>query len=211
MAAVMLSINERVHADLSDTELGAELPILGATDCAFFVGPDGNTFVSPMSLVGSTSFPLYLAAMRRADLARDPRFATPADRARNLKELHDIVQRWIWTFDDVASLDAQLDEAKIATGRIRDIRELAASDWARQWGATREVPDGAGGEITVPGRPWHFSGGVADTGAGDEPRRLAAGRGRHNEEVLREHGYSEEDIASLTKRGVLVYSPRGDL
>jgi len=32
MAAVMMSINERVHADLSDEELGAEVPILGATD-----------------------------------------------------------------------------------------------------------------------------------------------------------------------------------
>ena len=65
MAAVMLSINERVHADLSDAELGAERPILGATDGPFFTGPHGERFASPMSLVGSMSFPFYLAAMRR--------------------------------------------------------------------------------------------------------------------------------------------------
>src|SRR5690606_37424139 len=92
MAAVMMSINERTHVDLSDTELGAEVPILGATDGPFFTGPDGELFASPMSLVGSMSFPFYLAAMRRADLADDPRLATPESRLAHLDELHRIVQ-----------------------------------------------------------------------------------------------------------------------
>src|SRR5260370_17748071 len=88
MAAVMLSINERVHADLSDEELGDERPILGATDGPFFSGPHGERFASPMSLVGSMSFPFYLAAMRRPDLGRDPRFCPPALPLRNLGALH---------------------------------------------------------------------------------------------------------------------------
>jgi crotonobetainyl-CoA:carnitine CoA-transferase CaiB-like acyl-CoA transferase len=67
------------------------------------------------------------------------------------------VQRWIWTFNDMASLDAQLDEAKIPTGSLRDIAEFATTEWATQWGATRTVPDGAGARITVPGQPWHFT------------------------------------------------------
>ncbi len=92
MAAVMLSVNERVHVDLSDAELGAERPILGATDGPFFEGPDGERFASPMSLVGSMSFPLYLAAMRRPDLGSDPRFRTPELRLQNLEALHRIVQ-----------------------------------------------------------------------------------------------------------------------
>jgi crotonobetainyl-CoA:carnitine CoA-transferase CaiB-like acyl-CoA transferase len=59
MAAVMVSVNERVHADLADEDLGDERPILGATDGPFFQGPDGESFASPMSLVGSMSFPFY--------------------------------------------------------------------------------------------------------------------------------------------------------
>jgi crotonobetainyl-CoA:carnitine CoA-transferase CaiB-like acyl-CoA transferase len=198
MAAVMLAINERVHVDLAGEDLGAELPILGATDAQFFTGPDGETFVSPMSLVGSMSFPFYLAAMRRPDLADDPRFATPEAREQNLDALRAIVQEWIWTFDDMASLDAQLDEAKIATGQMRTVGELAGSEWARQWVATRTVPDRNGGEITVPGRPWHFS---DDDG---EPERSPARRGEHNDEVLAELGYDAAEIDSLRRRGVLV-------
>src|ERR1700737_5072003 len=105
MAAVMLAINERVHADLSDEDLGDERPILGATDGPFFAGPHGERFASPMSLVGSMSFPFYLAAMRRPDLGQDPRFLTPELRLRNLEALPRIVQEWIWTFGDMESLD----------------------------------------------------------------------------------------------------------
>jgi crotonobetainyl-CoA:carnitine CoA-transferase CaiB-like acyl-CoA transferase len=200
MAAVMLAINERVHVDLAGEDLGAEPPILGATDVAFFTGPDGETFVAPMSLVSSLSFPFYLAAMRRPDLGDDPRFATPEARVQNLDALHTIVQEWIWTFDDMASLDAQLDEAKIPTGQMRTVGGLAESKWARQWVATRTVPDRNGGEITVPGRPWHFS---DDDGDG-EPERLPARRGEHNHEVLAEIGYDDAEIDSLRRRGVLV-------
>ena len=215
MAAVMLAINERVHVDLSDVELGDEPPILGATDCAFFIGPDGKRFISPVSLVSSLSFPFYLAAMRRPDLAGDPRFATPQDRRRNVEALHEIVQRWIWTFSDMASLEAQLDEAKIPTGSLRDISEFAETDWATQWGATRTVPDGAGARITVPGRPWHFTNAAkpnestdpAETADnGREPDRQPACQGEHNEEVLRELGYSDDEIIDFTKRGVLVHA-----
>jgi crotonobetainyl-CoA:carnitine CoA-transferase CaiB-like acyl-CoA transferase len=215
MASVMLAINERVHVDLSDAELGDEPPILGATDCVFFIGPDGKRFISPVSLVSSFSFPFYLAAMRRPDIAADPRFATPQDRRRNLEALQEIVQRWMWTFTDVASLDAQLDEAKIPIGALRDISEFAETDWATHWGATRTVPDGAGGHITVPGRPWHFSGNTKPNGGADatetvdtgpEPDRQPARQGEHNEQVLRELGYSDDEISNFASRGVLVHN-----
>jgi crotonobetainyl-CoA:carnitine CoA-transferase CaiB-like acyl-CoA transferase len=215
MAAVMLAINERVHVDLSDAELGDEPPILGATDCVFFIGPDGKQFISPVSLVSSFSFPFYLAAMRRPDIAADPRFGTPQDRRRNLEALQEIVQRWIWTFTDLASLDAQLDEAKIPTGALRDISEFAQTDWATHWGATRTVPDGAGGHITVPGRPWHFTrntkpnestDATETVDTGPEPDRQPARQGEHNEQVLRELGYDDDEISDFTGRGVLVHT-----
>jgi crotonobetainyl-CoA:carnitine CoA-transferase CaiB-like acyl-CoA transferase len=205
MAAVMLSVNERVHVDLSDSDLGDERPILGATDGPFFEGPHGERFATPMSLVGSMSFPLYLAAMRRPDLGRDPRFLTPELRLRNLEALHRIVQEWIGTFGDMESLDAQLDEAKIATGQVRSTREFADGDWAREWQAVRTVSDRSGGEIRIPGRPWHFS----DQAAADEAQ-LAARQGEHNAEVLAELGFSAAEIEALEASGALVQPSRNN-
>ena len=199
MAAVMLSINERVHVDLSDADLGAERPILGATDYPFFTSPEGDTFVSPMSLVGSLTFPFYLAAMRRPDLADDPRFTTPELRNQNVEALHALVQQWMWTFDDMASLDAQLDEAKIATGQLRGLRELADTDWALSWPATRTVPDRNGGTITLPGRPWRFS-----LSGGTEDHGLPALQGEHNDAVLFDLGYQSGEIDELRATGALV-------
>jgi crotonobetainyl-CoA:carnitine CoA-transferase CaiB-like acyl-CoA transferase len=202
MAAVLMSINERIHYDLSEDDLGAEVPILGATDCPFFTSPDGVEFVAPMSLVGSLSFPFYLHAMRRPDLADDPRFLTPELRAQNLNALHAVVQAWIDTFDSMASLDAQLDEAKVATGRVRDVAEFNDTDWAKSWVTTREVSDRHGGIITIPAPPWHFS--AHDGSLTDQ---LPAHQGEHNEEILRELHLTDDDIKALRDSGALVDSP----
>ncbi|MDU1688127.1 MAG: CaiB/BaiF CoA-transferase family protein [Bradyrhizobium sp.] len=204
MAAVMLSINERLHYDLSDVELGDETPVLGATDCPFFVGPCGETFVSSMSLVSSLSFPLYLIAMRRLDLMTDPRFATPELRKKNLEELHALVQEWIWTFSDMATLDAQLDLAKIATGQVRHVKEIASSAWAAEWSAIESVSDRVGGEWKLPGRPWHFS----QTNGDRSTPKLPALQGEHNDEVLLELGFSAEEIAKLRASKALVQPSR---
>jgi crotonobetainyl-CoA:carnitine CoA-transferase CaiB-like acyl-CoA transferase len=210
MAAVMMYVNEKVHADLSGEDIGEERPILGAADTPFFLCPDGNVFISPFSLVGSLTFPFYCAAMRRPDLMDDPRFRTPESRVANLGALHAIIQTWIRTFADMASLDAHLDEAKIATGQVRTIQEFAASDWVQQWPATRQVPDRSGGVLTIPGAPWHFSAAKAEANGGpDSARQIPARQGEHNTEILLDLGFSIEEINALEHAGALVQPSRG--
>ena len=58
-------------------------------------------------------------------------FASAAARRLNFGALHQIIQSWILTFPDMATLDAQFDEAKIAMGEIRSIKELTASEIGR--------------------------------------------------------------------------------
>jgi crotonobetainyl-CoA:carnitine CoA-transferase CaiB-like acyl-CoA transferase len=203
MAAVLTSINERVHYDLSDIDLGAETPILGATDAVFFTSPEGHEFVSPMSLVGSLGFPFYLHAMRRPDLADDPRFGTTELRRQNFDALHAIVQSWIYTFDSIDSLDAQFDEAKIATGQLRDMTEFNETEWAKNWVTTRDVSDRHGGTITIPAPPWHFSG-----HDGTLTTQVPARQGEHNEEILKEFGLTAEQIDDLTETGALIEPAR---
>jgi crotonobetainyl-CoA:carnitine CoA-transferase CaiB-like acyl-CoA transferase len=198
MAATLLAVNEKAHIALSGLDIGDEPPVLGATDCPFFIGPDGERIIVATSIIGSLTFRFFLSAMRRADLGKDPRFATAAQRRKNLPELHAIIQRWIDSFPNKRALDAQFDEAKIAMGEVRTMKQLAESEWADYWGATLQVPDRAGGEYTLPGRPWHFS--ESELEAPGAP----AFQGEHNDAVCRELGFSDEEIASLQKaRGLL--------
>ena len=197
-AATLLAVNERAHVDLSDEDIGAEPAVLGATDCSFFTGPQGEHFTVATSIVGSRTFPSWLRAMRRVDLMDDPRFSSAAARRLNFGALHQIIQAWMLTFPDMATLDAQFDEAKIAMGEIRSIKELTKSDWSDYWGAVQLVPDRSGGEYKLPGRPWHFS--------RDEltPIGTPAFQGEHNSEVFRELGVSEMELQRLSDLGALV-------
>jgi len=202
MAATLLAINERAHVDLTEEDLGAEPAVLGATDCSFFTGPQGEHFTVATSIVGSRTFPSWMRAMRRADLANDPRFASAAARRLNFGALHEIIQSWMLTFPDMARLDAQLDEAKIAMGEIRSLKELGESEWSDYWKAVQEVPDRSGGTYHLPGRPWHFS---EETLA---PAGIPAFQGEHNFEVFEELGLSEAELHGLADSGVLVSHPR---
>jgi CoA-transferase family III len=113
-----------------------------------------------------------------------------------------VTQDWIDSFEDMASLDAQFDEAKIATGQLRDIAEFCHTEWAQQWGVMREVPDRAGGTITIPGPPWHFS--LHD---GSMAPQVPALQGEHNRELLKELGYDDEP--SDSSRAAPSWSPAG--
>jgi crotonobetainyl-CoA:carnitine CoA-transferase CaiB-like acyl-CoA transferase len=198
MAATLMAVNERAHVDLSEEDLGAEPAILGATDCPFFRGPNGEEFTVATSIVGSRTFTSYMRAMRRGDLIDDPRFATAATRRLNFAALHAIIQAWILTFRDVASLDAQLDEAKIAMGEVRSIRDLSQLDWSKYWGAVQEVSDRHGGLYRVPGHPWRFSGDTL------EPAGAPAFQGEHNHSVFTQLGLTEDEIDRHVTSGALI-------
>lgn len=202
MAATLLAINERAHLDMSDDDIGAEPAILGATDCPFFIGPNGEHFTVATSIVGSATFPSWLRAMRRVDLIDDPRFSSAAARRLNFGVMHHIIQSWMLTFPDMATLDAQLDEAKIAMGVVRSTKDLINSEWSEYWGAVQHVSDRSGGEYRLPGRPWRFS--------DDEltPIGMPAFQGEHNNAVFSELGVSEAELKRLTDAGVFVSHPR---
>ena len=198
MAATLMAVNERAHVDLSDDDIGAEPAVLGATDCPFFRGPNGEEFTVATSIIGSRTFPSWMRAMRRADLIDDPRFATAAARRLNFPALHAIIQSWILSFPDAAALDAQFDEAKIAMGKVRSIRDLAQSDWCDYWGGVQEVSDRHGGTYRLPGRPWRFSREELT------PLGAPAFQGEHNRSVFTELGLTGDDIDRHVTSGALV-------
>ena len=196
--ATTMAINERAHIDLNNLELDGEPAILGATGGSFFVGPGGEQFISAISLVGTITFSFFMAAMRRPDLAVDPRFATPYARQANIKALQSIVQGWIWSFPDMTALDAQCDEAKIAIGEIRTLEDVADSEWADYWQATHEVSDRNGGSFRLPSFPWKFS------DAKLSPPGDPSLQGEDNVKICSDLGFSPDEIKELEANGALV-------
>jgi crotonobetainyl-CoA:carnitine CoA-transferase CaiB-like acyl-CoA transferase len=91
-----------------------------------------------------------------------------------------------------------LDEAKIAFGEVRSLKQLSEMEWAEYWDAVQEVSDRNGGSYRLPGRPWRFS-----------RERLAplgepAYQGEHNRAVFAELGFSDEQIGGYVASGALV-------
>ena len=198
MAATLMAINEHAHIDLNGLDTGDDPAILGATDGSFFLGPNGEQFLSAISLVNTITFTWFIAAMRRSDLIDDPRFRSSALRRTNLVELVDIVQKWIWTFPNMATLDAQFDEAKVAIGEVQTMEHIANSQWADYWGATYQVSDRQGGDFRLPGKPWKFS--AAELSIPGPPSE----QGEQNQSICRELGFSDKEITTMNNNGSLI-------
>jgi crotonobetainyl-CoA:carnitine CoA-transferase CaiB-like acyl-CoA transferase len=83
MAATLMAINEHAHMDLNRLHPGDDPAVLGATDGSFFTGPNGEQFLSAISLVNTVTFNWFVAAMRRQDLIDDPNAASASLEARS--------------------------------------------------------------------------------------------------------------------------------
>lgn len=197
MAATMLSVNERAGAQLSGLDVQDEPVALSANESPVFELPDGRCVTIATSPVFSPMFVRYCAMMRRTDLLRDPRFASATLRKANLPALLAEVRAWIQTFTDLDQLQAQVSEAGLAIGVVRSTAELAASEWARDWGAIVDVDDRAGGTVRMPGAPWRFSRSALPAPG------IPYFQGESNHEVLQGLGIPAERIEQLQQRGVL--------
>jgi CoA:oxalate CoA-transferase len=198
MAATMLSVNERAGAQLSGVDTMGEPPALSAPESHIYELPDGRRVTIAASPIYSPMFVRYCAMMRRTDLLGDPRFATALLRRENLKALLAEVRAWVLTFTDLEQLQAQVSEAGLAIGVIRTTRDLAESEWARDWGAVVEVDDRGGSTVRMPGPPWRFSESTLP------PPGIPAFQGEHNVELLMERNVDPAVIEDLRQRRVLL-------
>ena len=158
----------------------------------------GEHFTVATSIVGSRTFPSWQRAMRRSDLMDDPRFSTAAARRLNFGALHQIIQSWMLTFPDMATLDAQFGRGQDSDGRNpldQGTHEVGLERLLGR-GPTRFEPQRR--RIQIAGPPLAFFQGRAD------PDRDTGFPGEHNREVFAELGVSEPELQRLSEAGVLV-------
>ncbi|WP_159912147.1 CaiB/BaiF CoA-transferase family protein [Pantoea sp. 18069] len=152
-------------------------------DAILVVGNDGQ-------------FAKLCAVLGHAEWAQDARFATNAQRVRNIQILSAML-RHAFAQRPRADLIAALDGAGVPCGAINSVPEVFEDPQVKARGMLKYVPHPCGVQIPQVSSPMRF----AQTPLQD----LAAPPllGQHSRQVLEELGYSAERIDKLQAAGVL--------
>ncbi len=138
-----------------------------------------------------------LEALDAGDLANDPRFVTASERMAHLAELEaELAKRF--RMRPAAYWLAALEEKGVPCGPVNNMLQALADPQARAREMVVEVEHSALGRVQTLGLPVKFS---RTPGA---IRKGAPLYGEHTHAVLREHGFGDEEIASLEREGVIV-------
>jgi formyl-CoA transferase len=135
----------------------------------------------------------FLTAIGRPDLPDDPRFATTDSRKQNARALVQVLDE-VFAQRDLAEWRTILDGVGVTFGIVGTVDE--ASDDAQMQAAGALVPFADGQGLTV-ASPFHID------GVEKVPARRAPSVGQDNEGVLREAGYSSDEIGRLRNLGIL--------
>ena len=127
------------------------------------------------------------------ELADDPRFREPKDRIDNLAELVDELTSFFKT-DTTEAWQQKLEAAGIPAGPVLNIEQMTANEQTLARDMVADVGSSEGSSLRVLGHPVKYS----ETPAAIQ--RRAPGLGEHTEEVLKEFGFSAEEIAELVFR-----------
>jgi crotonobetainyl-CoA:carnitine CoA-transferase CaiB-like acyl-CoA transferase len=153
---------------------------------------DGRWFI--MALFNEQrQLPAFLSAIGREDLTSDPRFATSDARKQHARELVLILDE-VFSRGDLADWRAILDGVGVTFGIVATVNEALDDPQMRHSGAL--VPFGDGQGLTVM-TPFHIDGETKT------PARRAPAVGQDNGSVLREAGYTSDDVERLRGLGVI--------
>ena len=134
-------------------------------------------------------------AAGRPDWLTDPRFAQYADRRRNWHLFMDELEEWSRTVT-TAECQALFDRHAVPCSPYRTVEEAMQDPQLAHREAFTTVRD-AGGTFRALNPPFRFSAARAAV------QPFAAGLGEHGDHVLREVGYTTDEIAAFRKAGVL--------
>ena len=137
----------------------------------------------------------FFAATGRDDLRKDPKFATFAGRAANIDVVYAELARILETRSTAEWMDI-LTRADVPVMPMHDLETLLTDPHMVATDRFPVVEHPTEGKI----RSMKVSANWSETPA--ETDRLAPRLGEHNAEVLREAGYSDDEIAAMARDGI---------
>jgi crotonobetainyl-CoA:carnitine CoA-transferase CaiB-like acyl-CoA transferase len=153
------------------------------------VYPTRDGFVN-IAASGNPIFARMCAAFGVPELAQHPDYANPKLRSKNRVALNEAIGAQSRRYESKA-LIALLADAGVPCGPIYRMDEVFADPQVQHIGMAVPVPTPEGGSLSLVGQPITLSRTPA------KMKRTAGPAGEHNEEILRELGYSDDEIASL--------------
>jgi len=143
-----------------------------------------------------------LEAIGIPELADDPRFSDNAARLANRGRLEAELARYFQARDSAHWLRV-LSERGVPCGPVYDMLEALADPQAAAREMVVEVPHSTLGTVKTLGLPVKFS---------KTPGRVRTGApiyGEHTREILREYGFSDDEIGVLHRQGAIVAAAAG--
>jgi formyl-CoA transferase len=131
----------------------------------------------------------------REEWLTDPRYSTPKGRLPHLMEIFGEIEKWTMTKTKFEAMDL-LNEYDIPCGPILSMKELATEPSLRETGTVVEVDHPKRGKYLTVGNPIKLS---------DSPTEVKRSPllGEHTDEVMKELGYTREQIEALRAERVI--------